>query len=114
MVKRAIWNLTIGLAEIRADESAYLARVMAIVDLQQLIWKFLDVAKPVELEVEIATPATSEMNSMRRAATLLAGAKMWLTKPMPAHQVDSVVLSVAAGWEPRHELRCRVLRAHEE
>ena len=91
-------NLTIGLAEIRADDSAYLARVMAIVGLKELIWRYVDVAKPVELAVTIVTPATSEYNSSSTPDNMLAGKQVWATKPagIPAHQVESVILSVAA------------------
>ena len=95
-VKRVIWNLTIGLAEIRADESAYLARVMAIVGLKQLIWKYLSVAKPVELEVEVVTPPTSEYTRCT-CTGMLAGTSEWATKEVPTHQAESVVLGVAAG-----------------
>ena len=96
-VKRAIWNLTIGLAEIRADDSAYLARVMAIVGLKELIWRYVDVAKLVALDVEIVTPAMSKLNSNYSATKMLAGKHVWFTKKMPSLQVESVVLGVAAG-----------------
>ena len=96
-MKRAIWNLAIGLAEIRANDSAYLARVMAIVGLKELIWRYVDVAKPVALAVEIVTPPMSEKNSFLTAIKMLAGKFAWYTKTMPAHQVESVVFSVAAG-----------------
>jgi hypothetical protein len=96
-VKRAIWNLTIGLAEIRADDSAYLARVMAIVGLKELIWRYVDVAKLVALAVEIVIPATSEFSRTFSPINMLAGTWVWVTKGIPAHQAESVVLSVAAG-----------------
>jgi len=99
-VKPKSWSLTLGLVEMdRSNESAYpCARVMAIVGLKQLIWTYVDVAKL--LVAEIVTPATSEgygLRSVYKAANLLAGAEMWMTKGTPTEKVESVVLGVAAG-----------------
>ena len=47
--------------------------------------------------MEIVTPPTSEYDSLRTAINMLAGRSMWFTKKMPGYQVESVVLSVAAG-----------------
>ena len=99
-VKPKSWSLTLGLVEMdRSNESAYpCARVMAIVGLKQLIWTYVDVAKL--LVAEIVTPATSEgygLRSVYKAANLLAGAEMWMTKSTPTEKVESVVLGVAAG-----------------
>ena len=65
--------------------------------IKRTIWRYLDVAKPMALAVEIVTPPTSEYDSLRTAINMLAGRSMWCTKIMPAHQVESVVLGVAAG-----------------
>ena len=99
-VKPKSWSLTLGLVEMdRSNESAYpCARVMAIVGLKLLIWTYIDVAKL--LVAEIVTPATSEgygLRSVYKAANLLAGAEMWMTKGTPTEKVESVVLGVAAG-----------------
>ena len=64
--------------------------------IKRTIWRYLDVAKLVELEVEIVNPPTSECSNYT-AAKMLAGEKVWITKDMPAHQPESVVLGVAAG-----------------
>ena len=80
--------------------SCYIARVMAIVGLKELIWRYLDVAKLVELNMEIITPATSERGGRGRTCTvtnMLAGTEVWLTTMIPAGQVESVIFDVASG-----------------
>ena len=95
-LKMAIWNLSLGIAS-KSSSGANLSQVMAIIGLQLKIWTSIDIAKPVELTLEIATPPTSEYYSDFTVVNMLAGEKVWCTKTMPAHQVESVVLSVAAG-----------------
>ena len=70
--------------------------MMQSLAIKRTIWRYLDVAKLVELEVEIVNPPTSEYYT-RTAINMLAGEKVWCTKYVPAHQVESVVLGVAAG-----------------
>ena len=65
--------------------------------IKRTIWRYLDVAKLVELEVEMVTPATSERTIIFTPIKMLAGKFVWGTKDMSAHQVESVVLGVAAG-----------------
>ena len=95
-VKRAIWNLTIGLAHVRAATSSFLFQAMQSATLRLKIWKYLDVAKLVELKAEIATTPTNE-NGICTVANMLAGTSTWCTKLRGTGCVDSVVLSVAAG-----------------
>ena len=71
--------------------------MMQSLAIKRTMWRYLDVAKPMALAVEIVTPPTSEYDSLRTAINMLAGRSMWCTKVMPAHQVESVVLGVAAG-----------------
>ena len=73
---------------------------MANVGLKELIWRYLDVPKLVELNMEIVTPATSEKGGWGRTCTvtnMLAGTEVWLTTMIPAGQVESVIFGVASG-----------------
>ena len=98
VVKQHLFNRTFGIAHIRGFASrAPIFQMMQSLAIKRTIWRYLDVAKLVALEVEIVTPATSEYDSTCTAANMLAGKNSWLTKYMPAHQVESVVLGVAAG-----------------
>ena len=97
-VKQHLYNRTFGIAHIRGFASrAPIFQMMQSLAIKRTIWRYLDVAKLVELAVEIVTPATSEFNSTYTANNMLAGTDVWFTKNMPAHQVESVVLGVAAG-----------------
>ena len=97
-VKMLLYILTLGIAHIRGYASrAPIFQMMQSLVIKRTIWRYLDVAKLVELEVEIATPPTSVLGSNYSATNMLAGKNRWLTKYMPAHQVESVVLGVAAG-----------------
>ena len=51
----------------------------------------------MELTVDIVTPATNETNCRYTAINMLAGTWVWHTSFIPGHQVESVVLGVAAG-----------------
>ena len=97
-VKLHLYTRTLGIAHIRGYASrAPIFQMMQSLAIKRIIWKYLDVAKLVALVVEIVNPPTSEANSRYTAINMLAGEKVWFTKGMPAHQVESVVLSVAAG-----------------
>ena len=97
-VKQHLYNRTFGIAHIRGFASrAPIFQMMQSLAIKRTIWRYLDVAKLVELEVEIVTPATSEASSGCTAITMLAGKQVWFTNLIPAHQVESVVLGVAAG-----------------
>ena len=97
-VKMLLYIRTFGIAHIRGYASrAPIFQMMQSLAIKRTIWRYLDVAKLVELTVEIVTPATSEFNSTYTANNMLAGTDVWFTKNMPAHQVESVVLGVAAG-----------------
>jgi len=97
-VKQHLYNRTFGIAHIRGFASrAPIFQMMQSLAIKRTIWRYLDVAKPVALAVEIITPPMSEYDSIRTAINMLAGRSMWCTKIMPAHQVESVVLGVAAG-----------------
>ena len=97
-VKRAIWNLTIGLAHIRRlGDTTHFSRAMAIVGIKTLIWDFVDIDKPVQLTVGVVTPATSLLNATNSCANVLAGTHPWMTKDVPTGQVESAVVGVAAG-----------------
>ena len=93
-VKRAIWNLTLGLAHVRGGGVESTLTFQLKTKLQ--IWQYFDIAKQVALAVEIATPPTSEYSDLT-AVNMLAGEKVWVTKVVPTHQAESVVLVVAAG-----------------
>ena len=96
-VKQHLYNRTFGIAHIRGFASrAPIFQMMQSLAIKWTIWRYLDVAKLVELEVEIVNPPTSECSNYT-AAKMLAGEKVWITKDMPAHQPESVVLGVAAG-----------------
>ena len=96
-VKQHLYNRTFGIAHIRGYASrAPIFQMMQSLAIKRTIWRYLDVAKPVALAAEIVTPATSECSNYT-AAKMLAGEKVWITKDMPAHQLESVVLGVAAG-----------------
>jgi len=97
-VKVLLYIVTFGIAHIRGFASrAPIFQMMQSLTIKRTIWRYLDVAKPVELEVEIVYPATSEYGSTCTAANVLAGEKAWVTKGVPTHQAESVVLGVAAG-----------------
>ena len=82
-VKRAIWNLTLGLAHVRGGgvESTLTFQALQSLKTKLQIWQFFDVAKPVELKVAIVT---SEFSSNYAATKMLAGEKAWVTKYIPA------------------------------
>ena len=71
--------------------------MMQSLAIKRTMWRYLDVAKLVALDVEIVTPAMSKLNSNYSATKMLAGKHVWFTKKMPSLQVESVVLGVAAG-----------------
>ena len=97
-LKQILYLRTLGIAHLRGFASrALIFQVLQSLTIKRTIWRYLDVAKPVELTVEIDTPATSEFNSTWTAVNMLAGKQAWRTKGMPARQVESVTLSVAAG-----------------
>ena len=97
-VKQHLYNRTFGIAHIRGFASrAPIFQMMQSLAIKRTIWRYLDVAKPVALAVEIVTPPTSDYNSNFAAINMLAGTCVWFTNLIPAHQVESVVLSVAAG-----------------
>ena len=97
-MKQHLYNRTFGIAHIRGFASrAPIFQMMQSLAIKWTIWRYLDVAKLVELEVEIVNPPTSEYGSTCTAAKMLAGEKAWVTKKMPPHQAESVVLGVAAG-----------------
>ena len=97
-VKQQLYIATLGLAHTRGAASRKrIFQVLKSLAVKRTIWRYLDVAKLVDLAVEIATPPTSEYDSIYTASNMLAGKKVWCTKAAPAHQVESVVLGVAAG-----------------
>ena len=96
--KQIIYARIFGLAHLRGFATrAPIFQMMQSLTIKRTIWRFFDVAKPVELKVEIVTPPTSEFNSTWTVINMLAGTEVWFTKHIPAHQVESVVLGVAAG-----------------
>ena len=97
-VKQLLYIRTLGIAHIRGFASrAPIFQMMQSLAIKRRIWRYLDVAKLVALAVEIVTWPTSEVSSNYSATKMLAGRKVWCAKVMPAHQVESVVLGVAAG-----------------
>ena len=97
-VKQHLYNRTFGIAHIRRYASrAPIFQMMQSLAIKRTIWRYLDVAKPVALAVEIVTPPTSEVSSNYSATKMLAGEKVWVTKVVHTHQAESVVLGVAAG-----------------
>ena len=97
-VKQHLYISTLGLAHTRgAAARKRIFQVLQSVAVKRKIWRYLDFAKLVDLAVEIVTPAMSEYDSIFTTINMLAGEKVWGTKSMPAHQVESVVLDVAAG-----------------
>ena len=97
-VKQHLYISTLGLAHTRgAAARMRIFQVLQSVAVKRNIWRYLDFAKLVDLAVEIVTPAMNEYDSIFTTINMLAGEKVWGTKSMPAHQVESVVLDVAAG-----------------
>ena len=97
-VKMLLYIRTLGIAHLRGFASrAPIFQMMQSLAIKRTIWRYLDVAKLVALAVEIVTWPTSEVSSNYSATKMLAGRKVWCAKVMPAHQVESVVLGVAAG-----------------
>ena len=67
-VKQHLYNRTFGIAHIRGFASrAPIFQMMQSLAIKRTIWRYLDVAKPVALTVEIVTPATSDLNRSRTA-----------------------------------------------
>ena len=96
-MKQHLYNRTFGIAHIRGFASrAPIFQMMQSLAIKRTIWTYLDVAKPVALAVEIVTPPTSEYGDFT-AVNMLGGEKVWVTKVVPTHQAESVVLGVAAG-----------------
>ena len=97
-VKQHLYNRTFGIAHIRgyASRAPIFQIMMQSLAIKRTMWRYLDVVKLVELEVEIVNPPTSVLGSYS-ATKMLAGKHLWLTKGMPSLQVESVVLGVAAG-----------------
>jgi len=74
-VKQHLYNRTFGIAHLRGFASrAPIFQMMQSLAIKRTIWRYLDVAKLVELEMEIITPATNE-NRHWTAANMLAGEK---------------------------------------
>jgi len=97
-VKMLLYIRTFGIAHIRGYASrAPIFQMMQSLAIKRTIWRYLDVAKLVELTVDIVTPATNETNCRYTAINMLAGTWVWHTSFIPGHQVESVVLGVAAG-----------------
>ena len=97
-LKQHLYNRTFGIAHIRGYASrAPIFQMMQSLAIKRTIWRYLDVAKLVELTVDIVTPATNEENCYFTVIGMLAGERAWCTNNVPAHQVESVVLGVAAG-----------------
>ena len=72
-VKQHLYSRTFGIAHIRGYASrAPIFQMMQSLAIKRTIWRYLDVAKLVELTVEIVTPATSEFNSTYTANNMLA------------------------------------------
>ena len=60
-LKQHLYNRTFGIAHIRGFASrAPIFQMMQSLAIKRTIWRYLDVAKPVALAVEIVTPPTSE------------------------------------------------------
>jgi hypothetical protein len=96
-VKLHLYTRTLGIAHIRGYASrAPIFQNMQSLVIKRTIWRYLDVAKPIALAVEIVNPPTSVLGSYS-ATKMLAGKHLWLTKGMPSLQVESVVLGVAAA-----------------
>ena len=86
-VKQHLYLRTLGIAHIRGFASrAPIFQTMQSLVIKRTIWRYLDVAKPMALAVEIVTPATSVYSRTSSATKMLAGEKMWITKDMVAHQ----------------------------
>jgi len=97
-VKMLLYIRTLGIAHIRGYASrAPIFQMMQSLTIKRTIWRYLDVAKPVALVVEIVAPATSNFGSGYTVTNMLAGKKIWKTDYMPGHEFHSVVVSVAAG-----------------
>ena len=72
-VKQHLYNRTFGIAHIRGFASRKpIFQMMQSLAIKRTIWRYLDVAKLVALEVEIVTPATSENSSDWTATGMLA------------------------------------------
>ena len=72
-MKILLYILTFSIAHIRGFASrAPIFQMMQSLTIKRTIWRYLDVAKLVELEVKIVTPATSENSSDWTATGMLA------------------------------------------
>ena len=92
-VKQHLYNRTFGIAHIRGYASrAPIFQMMQSLAIKRTMWRYLDVAKLVALDVEIVTPAMSKLNSNYSATKMLAGKHVWFTKKMPSLQ--------PASWPP--------------
>ena len=97
-VKQLLYIRTLGIAHIRGFASrAPIFQMMQSLAIKRRIWRYLDVAKPVALAMEIVAPTTSEFSSTNTVTKMLVGTELWLTKTISTDQSENVVLGVAAG-----------------
>ena len=99
-VKRAVWNLTLGLEHTvhGARRSSLLFQVLQSSTTRMTIWSFMGLDLEVDLPLTNVRPATSDADECYglSVAHLIAGFQPWVTDYIANRKVESVVLSVAA------------------
>jgi hypothetical protein len=98
-VKRAVWDLSLGLAHIRgAAEETLFFQVLQSRMLKLKIWKFMEIPLEEDLAVGIAyEPSHLDRTSEYTVKNMLTGKKVWLTMPIPAREEVSVAFKVPVG-----------------
>ena len=99
-VKRAVWDLSLGLAHIRgAAEETLFFQVLQSRMLKLKIWKFMEIPLEEDLAVGIAyEPSHLDRTSYEYTVkNMLTGKKVWLTMPIPAREEVSVAFKVPVG-----------------
>jgi len=99
-VKRAVWDLSLGLAHIRgAAEETLFFQVLQSRMLKLKIWKFMEIPLEEDLAVGIAyEPSHLDRTSYEYTVkNMLTSKKVWLTMPIPAREEVSVAFKVPVG-----------------
>jgi len=103
-VRRAIWNLTLGLAHIRgAGESTFVFQALQNTTVKLKIWKYMTLPLAVQLHVDAkvsdsaSSSALSEINTTNTVVNMLAGKHLWATACIRPGGTRSVIFEVAPG-----------------
>ena len=107
-VKRAIWDLTLGLAQLRGEEeeeSSFLVQALQNMSLKMSIWRSMGLDLEVKLFVDIVS--REQNGSNRGLASMLEGKRGWSTNmianmlngtvALRAGEEESFIVGVASG-----------------